>query len=785
MKEHQNFDIRFMNIRKYGMFKNNGITIAFVMKGNVRLNTDDNETHSVICDKDTLHLINRNATWHMEASEDNIVLFFHLSSFWLLQQSDDFSSWHFSINNDLDGKAIFPLRNLIINTTLLWLRKQHETWLVEMKRNLLDICCLLLRHFKTTSAHSIQLQYSERVSRVINILEDHWNTNIKVQDIAQKLFITAPHLSRQFNRETGASIQQYLTKYRFRHAVKDLAQTTHPVSQIASENGFSSVKRLTALFRKTWNMTPGEYRRKIKSGTLDYNYWEDSSAMTTTQTEDINTAELFSLFTEPELLTQTPHMTSNEYKPEYINIRLSNNNTGRPLKQQHYVISVRSPEDLLKEHIQSQIIRLQEKFTVSLIECGDPLDQHLLPLQYIHTGETMPTWSVWDELDLAFSFLQKRKIAPLFRLAVFTRNTRLQFNEYLIWLRRFIRHSIVMYGAEQINEWQFSLDLRSLPAKLSHKEHIERCLELFNMLHQLLPYCRIGLSLDNSLLKDEYDHIFKSDKLIEYVHFLGVSIIPEGHGNIFNPAQKEWSVKEGLSQINETLEMLRRHGLHRPIWLEQWGSLTGNTLRTSGLFFRGALLMDTLINLPDEIRMLGFWLNSRLQNEVLDNQIIRTDSLSLFFNSKARRPVYHVLSIKERITGNVIDSGDNYVVTSDDDTIRLLLLNPVTIDPAFSLQQHLLNDYKRRFCITLTLPANSSGLWRIKRWTFDQKNGALYHQYGLQPTRYDRDDETMEYINRRSEPTLTVSDERLKSHWYSEFDMDINAICLAELRKIS
>ncbi|WP_037588225.1 helix-turn-helix transcriptional regulator [Stenoxybacter acetivorans] len=785
MKEPLDFDIHFMNIRKYGKIRNNGITIVFVMKGSVLLSTDDNETHSVTCEKDTLYIINRNVTWHMEALQDNVVLFFHLSSLLLLQQSEDFSSSSFSIENDLGGKSILPLRNLLINTTLLWLKKQHETWPVEVKRNLLDICCILLRHFKATSAHSIKSQYSERVSKVINILEDHWNTNIKVQDIAQKLYITTPHLSRQFSRETGISIQHYLTNCRFRHAVKDIAQTTHPISQIASENGFLSVKRLTALFRETWNMTPGEYRRKIKSGTLDYNDRSDTSSMTTELTEDISTTELFSLLTVPELLTQSPPATSNENKSEYINVRLCGEDTGHPLKQQHYVISVRSPEDLLKEHIQAQIIRLQEQFTVSLLECGEPLDQHLLPLQYIHTGETMPTWSVWDELDLAFRFLQKRKITPLFRLTVFTKDTHLQFSEYLIWLRRFIRHNIVIYGTEQINEWQFILDLRSLPTELSHKELVERCLELFSMLHQLLPHCRVGLSLDNSLLKEKYHHILSSNELMAFIHFLGISIIQKSHGNIFSSAQKERSVQEGLHQINATIQTLRHYGLHRPIWLEQWGSLTGNTLRTSGLFFRGALLMDTLLNLPKEITMLGFWLNSRLQNEVSGNHIIRTDSLSLFFNGKTRRPVFHVLSIKERLTGNIIDSGCNYIVTSHNDTIRLLLINPVTIDPAFSLQQHLLNDYTRRFYITLDLPENASGLWRIKQWIFDQKNGALYHQYGLQPTRYDRDDETMEYINRRSEPTLTVSDKRLKNHWYSEIDMDINAICLIELRKIS
>ncbi|HHU4147874.1 TPA: hypothetical protein ACUB7D_005404, partial [Serratia marcescens] len=82
------------------------------------------------------------------------------------------------------------------------------------------------------------------------------------------------------------------------------------------------------------------------------------------------------------------------------------------------------------------------------------------------------------------------------------------------------------------------------------------------------------------------------------------------------------------------------------------------------------------------------------------------------------------------------------------------------------------------------LKFNEPGIWRIKKWVFDQKNGALYHQYGLHPTRYDRDEETMRYISQRSEPTLSVYDEFIINVWNTEIMMDINAVCLLEMIRV-
>ncbi|QHM72121.1 hypothetical protein [Mixta intestinalis] len=122
--------------------------------------------------------------------------------------------------------------------------------------------------------------------------------------------------------------------------------------------------------------------------------------------------------------------------------------------------------------------------------------------------------------------------------------------------------------------------------------------------------------------------------------------------------------------------------------------------------------MDMLLSLPEEVTMMGLWLNSEQQNEVCANNLIENNSLSLFFSATTKRPIFHILALKERLKKRVCDFGPDWIATRSGNVHQLLLLNTVTINPQLSVQQNLLNDYSKCFHIRLALSA--PGTWRIK-----------------------------------------------------------------------
>jgi beta-xylosidase len=109
-----------------------------------------------------------------------------------------------------------------------------------------------------------------------------------------------------------------------------------------------------------------------------------------------------------------------------------------------------------------------------------------------------------------------------------------------------------------------------------------------------------------------------------------------------------------VHKLRQIHSALRQRQLSLPVWLLSWNTLTGNTRDTNGRFFRGALLMDNLLGLADQVWLAGFWLNSGLQGEARANGKLDTSSLALHYLHGLPRPVYWVLWLWRRLRGEVL-----------------------------------------------------------------------------------------------------------------------------------
>ncbi|WP_310607599.1 helix-turn-helix domain-containing protein [Buttiauxella brennerae] len=724
-------------------------------------------------------MVNRNVNWQLSGEVDNIIIVVNVSPLWLFHREASIAKWNFNIEEHAYPWFISLIRQQIQDIATLWLTQNSETWRLEIHKSLLDIFCILIQYFKTEPSQAQRLEYSPKISKAVVWIEEHYRENMTLAQIAAHLHVTSAHLSRLFTAETGVNYRTWLTRVRFRHAAREIALTSTPIGQITSDNGFASMKRFSLLFRERYGMLPSKYRQGVKSGAIVHEPEQQMLPGSTQVMGEMNSVELFSLLSQqaPGELIQ-PKWRHN-LKTQHIHLRYGA--TGQPIKQHGYVVAVGDFEELLKHHVQQQLACLKERLLVFQVETGDPLSGLFLS-QVIQTGETSPTWSRWSNLDLATCFLKKLAISPVINISPFTSS--FSFAEYLKWFRDFIRHNILLLGKEYVESWAFILDINQCePSRSVIPKTYEH--ELINIIRTLVPQCKIGLAWSKQIEIERCLPVLRNQEFMQFIDFIGVSFSPnDNYDFVAHPESLPGDTHCAEQQkFCVMIRKLRKYGVAKPLYLQSWSTFTGNTLRTNGLFFRGALLMDMLLTLPDEIVKLGVWLNSELQHEVSSSPVIETNSLSLFFNAITKRPIFHIITLKERLAGELFSSGPCWVATHNNGVFNILLFNAVTINPMLSVQEHLLEDYSKRFHVQFDV--EQEGVWRIKQWVFDQKNGALYHQYGLHPTQHDRDEETMHYISQRSEPTLTVRDERIHTSWTADIIMDINAVCLLEMRKIS
>jgi AraC family transcriptional regulator of adaptative response / DNA-3-methyladenine glycosylase II len=82
-----------------------------------------------------------------------------------------------------------------------------------------------------------------------------------VNDLADRLGVGARHLSRLFAQHIGASPLQTAQTLRIGRAKKLLDTTTLPITEVAFQAGFGSVRRFNAAFAKLYRRSPTSIRR--------------------------------------------------------------------------------------------------------------------------------------------------------------------------------------------------------------------------------------------------------------------------------------------------------------------------------------------------------------------------------------------------------------------------------------------------------------------------------------------------------------------------------------------
>ena len=102
---------------------------------------------------------------------------------------------------------------------------------------------------------------SSVVSRGLRLISEGALDRGSVEELADRLGVTARHLRRLFVQHLGATPLDVALTRRVHFAKKLIDETRLPVSQIAFAAGFGSLRRLNGEIRKTFSRTPTELRK--------------------------------------------------------------------------------------------------------------------------------------------------------------------------------------------------------------------------------------------------------------------------------------------------------------------------------------------------------------------------------------------------------------------------------------------------------------------------------------------------------------------------------------------
>jgi|SRR5688572_172955 len=126
-----------------------------------------------------------------------------------------------------------------------------------------------IKAYKTSSLSKSKAEiYKRDFLRLMDKEKLFTNSNITVNQVAQKMGIPRQYLSEVLNVYLKSNFQDYMNKYRaeeFVECLKDGKFNNYSIMGIANEVGFKSKSSFNTTFKKIYGVTPSEFKKTLPS----------------------------------------------------------------------------------------------------------------------------------------------------------------------------------------------------------------------------------------------------------------------------------------------------------------------------------------------------------------------------------------------------------------------------------------------------------------------------------------------------------------------------------------
>lgn len=130
--------------------------------------------------------------------------------------------------------------------------EQFKQW---MKNTIVVVCT-------NSVTDENKLQKNSIVSELQKYIQSNINKKLTRDELSEYVHLNESYLSRLFRKETGMSLFDYILQERMKKARELISETDIPIYGIANQLCYDNFSYFSKMFKKIYNITPQEYRKK-------------------------------------------------------------------------------------------------------------------------------------------------------------------------------------------------------------------------------------------------------------------------------------------------------------------------------------------------------------------------------------------------------------------------------------------------------------------------------------------------------------------------------------------
>jgi AraC-like DNA-binding protein len=116
----------------------------------------------------------------------------------------------------------------------------------------------------TSFAHIDDNTDSRRVRKIYEHINNHYQEEIRLEELANIIGMTPVALSRFFKLRTGKTVSDYIIDIRLGNATRLLVDTTNSIAEICYDCGYNNLSNFNRIFKKRKECSPKEFRENYR-----------------------------------------------------------------------------------------------------------------------------------------------------------------------------------------------------------------------------------------------------------------------------------------------------------------------------------------------------------------------------------------------------------------------------------------------------------------------------------------------------------------------------------------
>ncbi|MGL4737125.1 MAG: AraC family transcriptional regulator [Cellulosilyticaceae bacterium] len=117
------------------------------------------------------------------------------------------------------------------------------------------------RHRTCQNAKKKKVVHVE-VDHAVRYMRQNFQRNITLEEVAKAIYMHPNYLSSLFKKTYGIPFAEYMNMLKVSMATELMQTTDLDLEEIARQSGFSSVSNFYRVFKKVYNMSPGQYNKQ-------------------------------------------------------------------------------------------------------------------------------------------------------------------------------------------------------------------------------------------------------------------------------------------------------------------------------------------------------------------------------------------------------------------------------------------------------------------------------------------------------------------------------------------